>query len=151
MEFFAAKAKHFYTANTIKLLKKGSENMPLCENPIHIYEPTPLQCGQAVLAMLSGMSVEEIISICGTERETTLKQMFHTLEYCGIEFSKTRKEIKNIEDLPPVCFLSLETPHCWHWSLYFKGKFLDPEYGVLSEFPPSNRRYYWEIETLDFI
>ena len=50
--------------------------MPLAEKPIYIHEPTPLQCGQAVLAMLSGVSVEEIISVVGTERETTLKQMF---------------------------------------------------------------------------
>ena len=42
--------------------------------------------------------------------------------------------------------LSLETPHCWYWSLYFDGIFYDPEYGVLEEFPPSVRRYYWEIK-----
>ena len=34
--------------------------MPVADNPQHIFEPTPLQCGQAVLSMLSGESVEEI-------------------------------------------------------------------------------------------
>ena len=120
--------------------------MSLCKNPVHIYEPTPLQCGQAVLSMLSGKSVEEIVSICGTERETTLKQMFETLDKLGISYCKTRVEVERKEDLPEICFLSLETPHCWHWSLYYKGGFLDPEYGVLTEFPPSKRRYYWEIK-----
>lgn len=124
----------------------GSEKMSLTENPIHIYEPTPFQCGQAVLSMLSGKSVEEIIALCGTERETTLKQMFYALDCLGIVYSKTRVEVKNKEDLPSICILSLETPHCWHWSLYFEGEFLDPEYGVLQEFPPSKRRYYWEIK-----
>ena len=47
--------------------------MPLCEKPVYIHEPTPLQCGQAVLAMLSGKSVEEMIEIVGTERETDLR------------------------------------------------------------------------------
>ena len=48
--------------------------MPLCEKPVYIHEPTPLQCGQAVLAMLSGKSVEEIIKIVGTERDTPHKR-----------------------------------------------------------------------------
>ncbi len=119
--------------------------MPLSESPKHIYEPTPLQCGQAVLAMLSDKSVDEIISIVNTERETTLKQMFYALEKCGISYNSTRVPVQKKEQLPEICFLSLQTPHCWHWSLYYKGTFYDPEYGVLTDFPPSDRKYYWEI------
>lgn len=119
--------------------------MAVPENLKHIYEPTPLQCGQAVLAMLSGKSVDEIIKIVATERETTLKQMFFCLEQMEIGYKKQRIEVFKKEDLPDICILSLETPHCWHWSLYFKGEFLDPEYGILTDFPPSKRRYYWEI------
>jgi len=119
--------------------------MPLTKEPKHIYEPTPLQCGQAVLAMLSDKSVEEIIVIVNTERETTLKQMFYALESCGISYNSTRIAVQKKEQLPDVCFLSLQTPHCWHWSLYFKGVFYDPEYGILTDFPPSDRKYYWEI------
>lgn len=122
--------------------------MSLNKNPVHIFEPTPLQCGQAVLSMLSGKTVEEIIEICETERETTLKQMFYVLDKCKIKYSKNRIEVTSKEELPEICFLSLETPHCWHWSLYYKGKFLDPEYGVLEDFPPSKRRYYWEIKNV---
>ena len=119
--------------------------MPLVEKPIHIYEPTPLLCGQAVLAMLTGKTVEEIIEIVGTERETTLKQMFDALNECKIEYCRSRVAVYSKKELPPVCILSLETPKCWHWSLYFKGVFLDPEYGAIEDFPPSNRRYYWKI------
>ena len=120
--------------------------MPLTEKPVHIFEPTPLQCGQAVLAMLSGESVKNIIKICKTERETTLKQMFETLDVLGISYDRTRKQAGDKSSLPRVCILSLETPHCWHWSLYFNGVFYDPEYGVLTDFPPSSRRYYFEIK-----
>ena len=119
--------------------------MPLVEKPIHIFEPTPLQCGQAVLSMLSGESVERIVSLCGTERETTLRRMFETLDLLGISYCRERKEAREKEALPRVCILSLETPHCWHWSLFFDGVFYDPEYGVLTDFPPSNRRYFFEI------
>ena len=119
--------------------------MAIVENPIYIHEPTDLQCGQAVIAMLSGKSVEEVIKITGTDRETDLKQMFKAFEYYGIEYKREKKSAEKKGDLPPVALLSLETPRCWHWSLYFKGKFLDPEHGVLDDFPTSNRKFYWEI------
>ncbi len=119
--------------------------MPLVENVKHIYEPNPLACGQAVLAMLSGVSVEEIFKLVNTEKETTLKDMMLALKALGISFKEQRVEVKNKEDLPRVALLSLETPKCWHWSLFFDGIFYDPEYGVLNDFPPSNRRYFWGI------
>ena len=119
--------------------------MALTKNPIYLHEPTPLQCGQAVLAMLTEKTVEEIIALVGTERETTLKQMLFCLEECGISYKPQRKEVINKKQLPPVCILSLETPRCWHWSFYFNGTFYDPEHGVMDDFPECNRRYYWEI------
>lgn len=120
--------------------------MPLVSKPSHIFEPTSLQCGQAVLAMLSGESVDDIIEIVKTDRETTLKDMKNALKKLGISFDNERKEVKEKSELPPIAILSLETPHCWHWSLYFKGFFYDPEYGLLEDFPPSNRRYFWQIK-----
>lgn len=120
--------------------------MAITKKPIHIFEPDPLQCGQAVLAMLSDTTVDEIIKLCGNTKETTFKEMKSVLEHFGISIVGGRKEVQNKKDLPEVALLSLETPKCWHWSLYFKGTFFDPEYGVLSDFPPSFRRYYWEIK-----
>ncbi len=119
--------------------------MPLVEKVKHIYEPNPLACGQAVLAMLSGLNVEEIFTLVGTERETSLKDMKNALKALQIGFKENRVEVNNKQNLPSVAILSLETPKCWHWSLYFEGKFYDPEYGVCDVFPPSNRRYFWEI------
>ena len=124
--------------------------MPLCEKPVYIHEPTPLQCGQAVLSMLSGETVDKIIKIVGTERETDLNMMYRALDTLGIRYEKNRVPVSRREDLPEICFLSLETPRCWHWSLYADGIFYDPEHGVLREFPQSAREFYWEIfpETL---
>lgn len=119
--------------------------MPLCKKTEYIKEPTPLQCGQAVLAMLSGESVDKIIELTGTERETTLKDMFGALDRLGIKYDKERKEVSNRYELPKICILSLETPRCWHWSLYRDGIFFDPEHGVLDDFPQSARKYYWQI------
>ena len=120
--------------------------MSLTQNLTYIKEPTSLQCGQAVLAMLTDLSVEEIIKQCGTDRETTLAQMKKVLTNNEISFSKQRKIAETKADLPPIALLSLETPRCWHWSLYYKGTFYDPEHGVMDDFPLCKRKYYWELK-----
>lgn len=111
----------------------------------YIHEPTDLQCGQAVLAMLLGTSAEEICRMLGNERETTLREMQTVLSENGINFSHERKQAQTKADLPKTALLSLETPRCWHWSLYADGVFYDPEHGVLDDFPVSGRRFFWEI------
>ncbi len=117
----------------------------MVEKIIHIYEPNDLQCGQTVIAMLTGKSVEQIVTECQNERETTLKDMRECLKQNGMEISKERSEAKEKKDLPKAALLSLETPRCWHWSLYFNGVFYDPEHGVLSDFPECKRKYFWNI------
>lgn len=120
--------------------------MALVQKPEYIHEPTDLQCGQAVLAMLSGKTVDEIIAIVGTDRETTLKQMFDALTALEIAFEPERIAVNQKSELPKIAVLSLETPRCWHWSLYFDGTFYDPEHGVMDDFPVANRKYYWKIK-----
>ncbi len=112
----------------------------------YVKEPTDLQCGQAVLSMLANKSVSEIVELLNNERETTLKEMFSTLDYYGFSYCRERKEVTDKSDLPKIALLSLETPRCWHWSLYFDGLFYDPEHGVLNDFPKARRKYFWEIK-----
>lgn len=111
----------------------------------YIHEPTDLQCGQAVLAMLLGTSAEYICEYLENERETDLREMKRVLTEHGINFSPERKQAQTVSDLPRCALLSLETPRCWHWSLYADGIFYDPEHGILNDFPQSARRFYWEI------
>ena len=113
----------------------------------YIHEPTPLQCGQAVIAMIAGCTVDEVVSLLDNDRETDLKDMRRALEHYGFSMGQ-RREAERKEDLPRLCVLSLETPRCWHWSLYAEGIFYDPEHGVMDEFPVSKRRYYFEVSPL---
>ena len=122
--------------------------MPLCENVRHIYEPNPLACGQAAIAMATGVEVDKIIELCGTEREIDLKTVKRVFESLGVKVFAERREFKTKEDLSEYAFLSLETPKCWHWSLYVKGRFYDPVYGEISETPPSNRKYFWQLKNI---
>ena len=111
----------------------------------YIHEPTDLQCGQAVLAMVLSKTVKEIIDYLGNDRETTLKEMKTVFRENGVSVSDERIAVNDKSELPPLCLLSLETPRCWQWSLYYDGTFYDPEPGVMDDFPESKRRYYWTL------
>jgi len=111
----------------------------------YICEPTDLQCGQAVLAMLLDVSVENICKELNNERETTFREMKQTLAKHGVKLSDERKQAFKKEELSEIALLSLETPRCWHWSLYANGIFYDPEHGVMEDFPESGRKYYWKV------
>ena len=112
----------------------------------YVREPTDLQCGQAVLAMISGLTVDRVAAELENERETDLREMKGFLRRHGFRISDERIPVRDRKELPPLCLLSLETPRCWHWSLYCEGLFYDPEHGILEDFPESNRRYFWKIE-----
>lgn len=111
----------------------------------YVKEPNSLACGQAVLSMITGEDVFTVINKVGTDRETDLKQMREYLLEKGFQMGE-RRAVTEKEELPNLAVLSLETPRCWHWSLYFGGVFFDPEHGVLLNFPESKRRYYFEVK-----
>jgi hypothetical protein len=112
----------------------------------YIHEPTDLQCGQAVLAMLTKIPVGAVAEELKNDRETNLKEMKTFLQSHGFRVADERKQAKEKGDLPLLCLLSLETPRCWHWSLFSGGTFFDPEHGVSDDFPVCERKYYWEIQ-----
>ena len=112
---------------------------------VYVHEPTDLQCGQAVLAMVTAVPVEQVAEELRNDRETTLKEMKSYLRKRGIWVSDERVPVTEKQALPTFCLLSLETPRCWHWSLFHNGIFYDPEHGVLKEFPEAARKYYWEL------
>jgi len=120
--------------------------MSIAEKIKYIHEPTDLQCGQAVLAMITGIDVCEICRELNNERETKLSEMKSCLSSHGVRFVTERREAYDKSELPDYCVLSLETPRCWHWSLYAKGTFYDPEHGVMDDFPECKRKYYWEVK-----
>lgn len=115
----------------------------------YIHEPDDLQCGQAVLAMLTGIPVELVAAELNNSRETTLNEMKSYLRSHGFCISDERVQVEGKSELPALCLLSLETPRCWHWSLFCDGVFYDPEHGVMNDFPVCKRKYFWKIKNGD--
>lgn len=68
----------------------------------YIHEPTDLQCGQAVLAMLLGTTAEYICKYLDNDRETDLREMKRVLTEHGIGFFPQRRQAHTAADLPPM-------------------------------------------------
>ena len=115
----------------------------------YIQQPTEYLCGQSVIAMLAGVPVEEVIGVMQNDRGTDIPEMHDALSWYG--FTTATKERKKRRKflggkLPGCCVLSVKLPGYGHWSLYYKGKYYDPELGVLDELPPQAKLVsYWEV------
>ena len=124
------------------------------QNPIrridsieYIKEPTGYLCGQSVVAMLAGVSVDEVIEVMETDKGTDTPTIRDALKWYGLKTAtKARLKYNPGTALPECCILSVLLPGYGHWSLYYKGKFYDPEFGVLDKLPEQAKlRYYWEV------
>lgn len=96
--------------------------------------------------MATDTDIEKVCEFCGGYAETDLKTMKAIFCKLGVAVGDERIAVTDKKSLPQYALLSLETPKCWHWSLYINGIFYDPEYGILNDFPPSNRRYFWMLK-----
>lgn len=125
-----------------------------CDLPIrkidsitYIEQPTEYLCGQSVVAMLAGVSVDEVIDIMQTGQGTSTPEIRDALKWYGLKTAtKARSKYTEETKLPECCILSVLLPGYGHWSLYYKGKYYDPEFGMLDKLPEQAKlRYYWEV------
>ncbi len=134
-------------------IKKSPYNY---DNPIrkidsitYIEQPTEYLCGQSVIAMLAGVLVDEVIDVMQNEQGTSTPEICSLLKWYGIKTAtKAKLKYNPGQVLPDCCILSVMMPGYGHWSLYYKGKYFDPEFGVLDKMPEQAKlRYYWEVLT----
>ena len=98
-----------------------------------IKQPTEYLCGQACVAMLAGVTVEEVVSVMQNDKGTGKKDIEKALNYYGIGQAKTMTKADNFSVLPKVCILKVLLPKYGHWILYYDGKYYDPEFGLMEE------------------
>ena len=113
----------------------------------YIKQPTCYLCGQSVVAMLAGVSVDEVIKVMANNKGTSTSEIRNALKWYGIKTAtKARLKYTKETKLPECCILSVLMPGYGHWSLYYKDKYYDPEFGVLDSLPKQAKlRYFWEI------
>ena len=112
----------------------------------YIKQPTDYLCGQACVAMLAGVTVEEVVAVMKNDKGTGKKDIEKALNYYGIRQAKTMTKADNSSVLPKVCILKVLLPKYGHWILYYDGKYYDPEFGVMEELHQKARiQSYLEI------
>ena len=99
----------------------------------YIGQPTEYLCGQACVAMLANVSIDEVIQVMNNDKSTGKKDIEKALNHYGIAQAKTMKKADNSTTLPPACILKVLLPGYSHWILYYHGKYYDPEFGLMEE------------------
>lgn len=134
----------------ITTLTRINNNSPYSlENPIRkidnidIIQPQDGLCGQACVAMLAGVELEEVIKIMKAKKwESSLSKVIETLDYYGIAHSnKMIYKLKNDHLLPKCCIVNTKG----HLILFYSGKYYDPSKGILKEYDQNQITGYLEI------
>lgn len=99
-------------------------------------------CGQAVVSMLSGAPMEEVIELMGTQ--SSMSKVNEALEYFGINHSgKMIYNIKENTKLPKCCIINSKG----HLKVFFKSKYYDSYAALSSTFDFNNITGFLEILT----
>ena len=99
-------------------------------------------CGQACVATIAGVSLEESIrAFGGTKGGTRTKQVISALRKLGIKCGDSLVRLAKKSSKPPVCIVRLHFDgyKFTHWTVYNKGLYLDPDFGTLKEYPSGVR------------
>ncbi len=99
----------------------------------YIQQPTEYLCGQACVAMIANVSVDDVIRVMNNDKATGKKDIERALEHYGIRQARTMTKADNNTPLPPICILKVLLPRYSHWILYYHGKYYDPEFGLSDE------------------
>lgn len=106
----------------------------------YISQPTNLMCGQACVAMLANTNIEEVAKIMQTSGSTSIGQIIAALDYYKIRHSEKNIRLsKKNPNYSEISILTVHMPQYTHWVLYYKGKFYDPEFGVLEKCHPEGK------------
>lgn len=129
-------------------LSRINKNSPYTlERPIRkidsieiIIQPQEGLCGQAVVAMLAGVSLNEVLNLM--KPKCSLSKVIEALDYYGISHSdKIVYKLKKDDELPKCCIINTKG----HLMVFYDGKYYDPSIGILEDLNLSKITGYLEI------
>lgn len=88
-------------------------------------------CGQACVAMIAGISLDESIKLFNSKGKTRTKQLYHALKKRRISCDEKAIRIKN-NNKPEFCIVIIHyTGYKYtHWCIWNDNKYYDPARGV---------------------
>lgn len=103
-------------------------------------------CGQTCLAMLAGISVDEVIKIMkSSKHQASISKVIETLNYFGFSHKKPAYTKGRNVQLPKCCIINVRGENKSHLSIYYDGIYYDPTQGILPVYPYENLISYIEI------
>lgn len=119
----------------INELTRINHNSPYSkENPIRkidniqsVTYPKAGYCGQICIAMLTGLSVDEIVDIMQAKAwQCSFSKLLETLDYFGISHSGKITYTKRKEfTFPECCIVNVKDGQFSHFALYYKENYYD--------------------------
>ena len=113
-----------------------------------VLQPHDGLCGQACVAMLAGITLEDAINTmhCG-EWQATMDKIVSALNYFGIDHSEEIIYTNGREDvtLPKCCVIMEKMGRFSHYLVFFDGKGYDSNLGVIDHFDMTKMKGYMEI------
>jgi hypothetical protein len=116
---------------------------------------TGAYCGQAVISMLTDAPFDEIIELMQNMGRVTKAVLKKVLDVYGISYAPKSTAFDSNLPLPDICIIRMliadntitsDVGKFGHWSLYFKGKYYDPDWGICDKCPPQLKIFQvWEI------
>ena len=112
-----------------------------------VRQPHDGLCGQACIAMLAGITLDEAINVMHcSEWQGTVGKVIETLDYLGISYVD---EIiytngKTVE-LPKCCLIMERMGRYNHYLVYFDGVYYDSVDGIINDYDTSEIVGYLEV------
>lgn len=151
------KARYQGSFKVIDQLTRINHNSPYSQ-PIRkvdtielVKQPEEGLCGQACMAMLTRLPIDDIITIMDAKKwQASLSKVIETLDY--FKFTHAEKMIYKKEafnQLPNLCLLNVKSPRqnaqYSHLLIYFNGKYYDPASGIHTHYDSIQIISYLEL------
>jgi hypothetical protein len=125
-----SKEKPIRTIDSIKYLKQPQSGL----------------CGQTCIAMLAGISIDEVIRVMkSTKWQASMSKVIETLDYFGFSYRQAVYTKGRKVELPNCCIVNAKGEKKSHLMIYYDGKYYDPTDGILQEYEFQNIICYIEI------
>jgi hypothetical protein len=138
----------------LEQLTRINNNSPYSkDNPIrhiesinYLKQPANGSCGQTCLAMLAGISVDEIIKIMRTTKwQASISKVLETLDYFGFTYKNPVYIHGKKMTFPKCCIINTRDSEKNHLLIYYNGVFYDPTSGVTDDYKYENIISFIEI------
>lgn len=137
------------------LIRMDQDSPYSLDNPIRkidnvnvIIQPEDGLCGQSCVAMLAGVTIEEVNKVMECrEWQATMGHVISALNYYGLDHSDVIVFTQGCDvKLPKCCIMMEKMGRFCHYLVHYDGKFYDSNLGVLDEYDMSKLLGYLEIK-----